>query len=135
MSFHPSQQIPVRVGELNSYARLPAFTGPYRNAMQMAVDEINLLGGIHSLGGRKLEIIFRDDGGNPSDAVRVAERLISLDKVDFLAGTFLSNVALAIASRQSSKNSISSDRTSFGRAHNGKRQPIHFSDFELIYVC
>lgn len=87
----------VRVGELNSYGRLPAFTLPYRKAMQMAVAEINDSGGIRSMGGRPFEVIFRDDGGSPVDAVRVCEELVTRQKVTFLAGTFLSNVALAVA--------------------------------------
>lgn len=87
----------VRIGEINSYSRLPAFTLPYRKAMQMAVAEINDGGGIGSMGGRPLDIIFRDDGGSPIDAVRACEDLLTRQKVHFLAGTFLSNVALAVA--------------------------------------
>ena len=32
---------PIKVGELNSYTRLPAFTFPYRDGWKMALDEIN----------------------------------------------------------------------------------------------
>ena len=39
----------------------------------------------------------RDDNGNPADAVRVAEELLSREKVAFLIGTFPSNVGLAVA--------------------------------------
>src|SRR5215510_9337508 len=85
----------VKVGELNSYSRMAAFAVPYRNGMQLAQDEINAKGGV--LKGRKLEIIFRDDGGTPGDAVRVAEELLTRENVAFLAGTFLSNVGLAVA--------------------------------------
>jgi branched-chain amino acid transport system substrate-binding protein len=63
--------------------------------MQLAQDEINAKGGV--LAGRPLEIVFRDDGSAPGDAVRVAEELLTREKVDFLAGTFLSNVGLAVA--------------------------------------
>jgi branched-chain amino acid transport system substrate-binding protein len=90
-----AQPAPVRIGELNSYSRMAAFAVPYRNAMQLAIDEINAKGGV--LGGRKLEFIFRDDGATPGDAVRVAEELLTREKVDLLAGTFLSNVGLAVA--------------------------------------
>ena len=38
----------------------------------MAVEEINAKGGVL---GKKLEVISRDDGGNPGDAVRVANEL------------------------------------------------------------
>jgi len=89
-----AQGPPVKVGELNSYSRMAAFAGPYRNGMQLAQDEINAKGGL--LGGRKLEIVFRDDGATPGDAVRVAEELLTRENVSFLAGTFLSNVGLAV---------------------------------------
>ena len=58
----------VRVGELNSYTRMAVFSGPYRNGMELAMDEINAKGGV--MGGKKLDIIFRDDGGTPVLAVR-----------------------------------------------------------------
>ena len=54
---------PVKIGEINSYAAIPAFTVPYRNGWQLAVEEINRNGGV--LGGRMLEILSRDDGGKP----------------------------------------------------------------------
>ncbi|MDR6954038.1 branched-chain amino acid transport system substrate-binding protein [Ancylobacter sp. 3268] len=85
---------PIRIGELNSYKAQPAFLEPYRKGMELAIDQINAAGGI---GGRPLELITRDDGGNPGDAVRVAEDLVTREKVDVLTGTFLSNVGLAVA--------------------------------------
>jgi branched-chain amino acid transport system substrate-binding protein len=88
---------PIRIGELNSYSRMAAFAVPYRNAMQMAVEEINKAGGVRGMGGRPLEIVFRDDGSAPGDAVRVAEELLTRENVSFLAGTFLSNVGLAVS--------------------------------------
>src|SRR5215510_10278668 len=90
-----AQGPPVKVGELNSYSRMAVFSVPYRNGMQLGQDEINANGGV--LGGRKMEIVFRDDGGTPGDAVRVAEDLLTRENVSFLAGTFLSNVGLAVA--------------------------------------
>jgi len=90
-----AQGQPVRIGELNSYSRMAVFSVPYRNGMQLGQDEINARGGV--LGGRKMEIVFRDDGGTPGDAVRVAEDLLTRENVAFLAGTFLSNVGLAVA--------------------------------------
>src|SRR5262245_19329570 len=90
-----AQGPPVKVGELNSYSRMAVVSVPYRNGMQLGQDEINANGGV--LGGRKLEIVFRDDGGTPVDAVRVADELLTRENVSFLAGTFLSNVGLAVA--------------------------------------
>ena len=93
----------VRVGELNSYSRFAAFAVPYRNGMQLAQEEINANGGVS---GGKLEIIFRDDGATPSDAVRVAEELLTRENVAFLAGTFLSNVGLAVADFANQKRTL-----------------------------
>ena len=85
---------PVRIGELNSYKVFPAFLEPYKKGMELAIEEINAAGGVK---GRKLEIVSRDDGGTPGDAVRVAEELLSREKADVLMGTFASNVGLAVA--------------------------------------
>ncbi|HEX8168511.1 MAG TPA: ABC transporter substrate-binding protein [Beijerinckiaceae bacterium] len=85
---------PIKVGELNSYTRLAAFCVPYRNAMQLALDEINGKGGVL---GRRLEFVIRDDGGTTGDATRVAEELVTRENVSMLVGTFLSNVGLAVA--------------------------------------
>jgi branched-chain amino acid transport system substrate-binding protein len=83
----------VKVGELNSYKTQPAFLEPYKRGLELAVEEINKAGGVL---GRKLEVISRDDGGNPGDAVRVAEELVTREGVTALAGTFLSNVGLSV---------------------------------------
>ena len=84
----------IRIGEINSYKAQPAFLDPYKKGMDLAVEEVNAAGGVL---GRKLELIIRDDGANPGDAVRVAEELVSREKVDLIAGTFLSNIGLAVA--------------------------------------
>jgi branched-chain amino acid transport system substrate-binding protein len=99
-----AQGDPIKVGELNSYNRFAAFAVPYRNGMQLAQEEINAKGGV--MGGRKLEIIFRDDGSAPGDAVRVAEELLTRENVAFLAGTFLSNVGLAVADFANQKKTL-----------------------------
>jgi branched-chain amino acid transport system substrate-binding protein len=85
---------PIRLGELNSYKVFPAFLEPYKKGMDLAIAEINAAGGVL---GRPLEIVVRDDNGNPGDAVRVAEELLSREKVVMLVGTFASNVGLAVA--------------------------------------
>ena len=85
---------PIRIGEINSYTAVPAFTLPYRNGWQLAVDEINAKGGV---AGRKLEVVSRDDAGQPQNATRLAGELLSEAKVDLLAGGFLSNVGLALS--------------------------------------
>ncbi len=89
----PGASGPIRIGEINSYKAQPAFLEPYRKGMELALEEVNAAGGIN---GRKLELVVRDDSGNPGDAVRVAEELIVRDKVVLLTGTFLSNIGLAL---------------------------------------
>ena len=89
-----AQGAPIRIGEINSYTGLSAFTIPYRHGWQLALDEINASGGVN---GRKLEVISRDDAFKPEEAVRHANELLSNEKVDLLAGTFASNIGLAVA--------------------------------------
>ena len=84
----------IKIGELNSYKAQPAFLEPYKKGMELAVEEVNKAGGVN---GKKIELITRDDNANPGDAVRVAEELVSREKVDVLTGTFLSNTGLAVA--------------------------------------
>ncbi|MDP2035027.1 MAG: ABC transporter substrate-binding protein [Polaromonas sp.] len=84
----------IKIGEVNSYKAQPAFLEPYKKGMELAVEEINAAGGVN---GKKIELITRDDNANPGDAVRVAEELISREKIDVLTGTFLSNTGLAVA--------------------------------------
>ena len=83
----------IRIGEVNSYKAQPAFLEPYKKGWELALAEINEKGGIN---GKKLEVISRDDNANPGDAVRVAEELVSKEKVDLIFGTFLSNIGLAM---------------------------------------
>lgn len=86
---------PIRIGEINSYTGpLAAFTQPYRNGWELAVEQVNAKGGVL---GRPLEVLARDDGGKPAEAVKFAEELVRREKVDLLAGTFLSNIGLAIS--------------------------------------
>ena len=89
-----AQQAPIKIGELNSYAQWAAFTVPYRNGWQMALEEINAKGGVL---GRKVEIVSRDDGATTGSATRVADELVSREGVSLLFGSFLSNVGVAMA--------------------------------------
>ena len=83
----------IKIGELNSYKAQPAFLDPYKKGWELAIEEINAKGGIL---GKKLEVISRDDGANPGDAVRVADELLTREGVALLAGTFLSHIGLAV---------------------------------------
>jgi branched-chain amino acid transport system substrate-binding protein len=88
-----SAQDTIKIGEINSYKAQPAFLDPYKKGWELAVEEVNAAGGVL---GKKLEVISRDDNGNPGDAVRVAEELVSRERVALICGTFLSNTGLAV---------------------------------------
>jgi branched-chain amino acid transport system substrate-binding protein len=83
----------IKIGELNSYKSQPAFLDPYKKGWELAVEEINAKGGVL---GKKLEVVSRDDGANPGDAVRVADELITREGVNVIAGTFFSHIGLAV---------------------------------------
>ena len=84
----------IKIGEINSYSTLPAFTEPYKKGWEMAVDEINAAGGIK---GNKLIVVSKDDGGKPGDALTAANELVSSEGVVMIAGSFFSNIGLALA--------------------------------------
>lgn len=84
----------IKVGEINSYTALPAFTEPYKKGWELALEQINAAGGIN---GAKVEVISKDDAGKPGDAVTAANELVSREGVDLLMGTFFSHIGLAVA--------------------------------------
>jgi branched-chain amino acid transport system substrate-binding protein len=88
-----SAQETIKIGELNSYKTQSAFLDPYKKGMELALEEVNSKGGVL---GKKIELISRDDGTNPGEAVRVAEELITREGVSMIAGTFLSHIGLAV---------------------------------------
>ena len=89
-----AQSSPVRIGEISSYSALPQGTEGYRKGWQLAVEQINAAGGV--TGGRKIEVIARDDAGKPDVATRAAQELVTNEKVDLLAGSILSNIGVAL---------------------------------------
>lgn len=63
-------------------------------AAKIAVEEINKAGGI---GGHPIEVLIEDDQSNPEAAVRAARKLIDVDKVVSIGGSYASSVTSAIA--------------------------------------
>jgi len=87
-------QQPIRIGEISSYSALPQGTEGYRKGWELATEEINAAGGL--LGGRKIEVLVRDDAGKPDVATRAAQELVTNEKVDLLTGTILSHIGVAV---------------------------------------
>jgi branched-chain amino acid transport system substrate-binding protein len=83
----------IKIGEINSYKAQPAFLGPYKNGWNLALEQVNAAGGVL---GKQLEVVSRDDNGNPGDTIRVAQELIAREQVQLLFGGFLSNTGLAL---------------------------------------
>jgi branched-chain amino acid transport system substrate-binding protein len=83
----------VRIGNIIPLSGPSASVGQQgRNAREMAVDEINAAGGIKSLGGAKLEMLYADSESKPEKGVSEAERMINTEKVHLLTGCWNSAV-------------------------------------------
>jgi branched-chain amino acid transport system substrate-binding protein len=83
----------VRIGNIIPLSGPSASVGEQgRNAREMAVEEINAAGGIKSLGGAKLEMLYADSESKPEKGVSEAERMINTEKVHILTGCWNSAV-------------------------------------------
>ena len=85
----------IKVGEINHYKRMAAFAEPYKKGIELALKEINEDGGVL---GKPLEFIFRDDQGDPAEAIKIAEELMTRDGTVMFTGSILSHVGLALSS-------------------------------------
>ena len=72
--------------------------GPYgpvmANTAKAVVDAVNAAGGVR---GRRVELVSEDDQTNPEAGVRAARKLIDVDKVSAIMGTWASSVTTAVA--------------------------------------
>lgn len=93
----------IKIGDINSYKRLPGHTIPYRNGAVLAVETINAKGGVL---GKELEMISRDDQGKPGESIRIAEELFTSDEVVMITGSLFSHVGLALASYAGQKKRL-----------------------------
>lgn len=83
----------VKVGNIIPLSGPSASVGQQgKNARDMAVEEINAAGGIKSLGGAKLVMLYADSESKPEKGVSEAERLINTEKVHVLTGCWNSAV-------------------------------------------
>ncbi len=85
---------PVRIGLAAAVSGGSAASGEaIKRGIQIAVDEINARGGV--LGGRKLELVIRDDEGNPAKGVTIARELVERERAVVVFGGLHTTVALA----------------------------------------
>ena len=59
-----------------------------RQGLQMAIDEINAAGGIKSLGGAKIEMVWGDSQGKPDVGISEVERLVQQENVVAILGGY-----------------------------------------------
>ncbi|QEI06562.1 ABC transporter substrate-binding protein [Pigmentiphaga aceris] len=86
---------PIKIGLVTALSGQSALAGEaITRGMTIAIEEINAKGGL--LGGRKLELVRRDDEGNPAKGVTAARELIHREKVAVLFGGLDTPVAMAI---------------------------------------
>ena len=85
---------PVKIGLSAAVSGGSAASGEaIKRGLQIAIDEINAKGGV--LGGRKLELVVRDDEGNPQKGVTIARELVEREKAVAVFGGLHTTVALA----------------------------------------
>jgi branched-chain amino acid transport system substrate-binding protein len=65
-----------------------------QEARDMAIEEINAAGGIKSMNGAQIEMIYADSKGDPATGVSEAERLITHEEVALITGCYQSGVAM-----------------------------------------
>jgi branched-chain amino acid transport system substrate-binding protein len=86
---------PIKIGLVTALSGQSALAGEaITRGMQIAIDEINAKGGL--LGGRKLELVRRDDEANPAKGVVAARELIYREKVAVVFGGLDTPVSMAI---------------------------------------
>jgi branched-chain amino acid transport system substrate-binding protein len=91
-------QTTVKVGNILPLSGPSASVGlQNKQAQDMAVEEINAAGGIKSLGGAKIQMIYADSESKPEKGVAEAERFINTEKVNVLTGCWNSAVSYPVS--------------------------------------
>jgi branched-chain amino acid transport system substrate-binding protein len=86
---------PIRIGAIDPLTGPFASYGePVRDGMLMAIDEINVAGGIAS---RKLELLLEDDAGDPKNSVNAFTKLATVSNVPIIIGPLSSGTSMATA--------------------------------------
>ena len=90
-----AQSEPIKIATLTPLTGAGGTYGPtMAKVAQAVVDEVNGAGGVL---GRKVQLVSEDDQTNPDAGVRAARKLIDVDKVSAIIGTWASAVTTAVA--------------------------------------
>ena len=94
-AFVRAQSAEINLGTLTP---LTGAGGPYgpsmANAAKLVIEDVNAAGGIL---GREIKLYSEDDQTNPEAGVRAARKLIDVDEVSAIMGTWASSVTTAVA--------------------------------------
>jgi len=92
---HGQAKPPITVALVAAMSGGSALSGEaIKRGLTVAIDEINARGGL--LGGRKVELVIRDEEGNPSKGVTAARDVIEREKAIAVFGGLHSPVGLAM---------------------------------------
>lgn len=95
---------PFRIGALNPLTGTGSEDGPGMLSMIKATaDYINAAGGVR---GRMLEVFSEDDQTKPEAGVLAAKKLVEVNKVEAIIGTWSSGVTLAVMSSVTQPNDV-----------------------------
>ena len=90
-----AETAPIKIGAMFiSSGKVGGYGKHGRQAIELAVDEINASGGIL---GRKLEAMVEDTKLKKEVALELAKKFVNEDKVDFLMGPTSSGLAMALS--------------------------------------
>ena len=120
----------ILVGAVNSMTGVEAMVGnEHRWAYEQAVKDINAKGGVYVKElGKKLpmKLIVADDQSTPAGATAAAEKLVKLDKVDFLLGSVDTPLNINIAAVAEKYKKVMVTTTFF---------PENFAEQKLSWVA
>ncbi|GAB5376400.1 MAG: ABC transporter substrate-binding protein [Acuticoccus sp.] len=90
-----AQAGPIKLGALNPLTGVGGSYGPYmRDAIAGVIAAVNEAGGVL---GRQIDLVSEDTQTSPEAAVRAARKLIDVDGVAAIMGTWASSVTTAVA--------------------------------------
>jgi branched-chain amino acid transport system substrate-binding protein len=82
----PTTKEPIKIGATLPLTGSLAYKGVFeKNGIELAVDEINSLGGIN---GKRLQLIVEDNEGDPNKAVTGVMKLVNIDNVLVVLSAF-----------------------------------------------
>jgi branched-chain amino acid transport system substrate-binding protein len=74
-----------------------------RKGVILAIEEINAAGGIN---GKKIDLVYEDDEGNPEKSVNAYNKLTAKNKVNVIIGSLTSGCTIAITSKAQAQKVI-----------------------------